>query len=212
MGAVSRSQLIGGLAILVLVGTGVWMFSRRDDAAPTPAPAVSKASPAAAPSAAEPGDDVKDAPPPDGSHAVVQAKLDYRQKVEQIRRVRLELRKQEAAEAAARADRPPVDEATVVAELRAQFLPLLLDCAAESASFATSNPKVVLEFHLIGEPDIGAVVDEVELVTGDEEQADLTTCMTESLYAVKVEPPVASLDLTSTIKFEIAAPLAEDEG
>jgi hypothetical protein len=206
-GAVSRTHWVGGLAVVVVLGLGVWLFRR----GPEP---LSDRETSAEGSGRRPwartdpqtkaiSTRIED-PLPTDPDALLDARIDYRRKLDEIRRIRRELRAQQDA-AAAREPTSPMERSTVLAALERQFLPLLLDCLhSASDTIGGDDTRVVLQFHLIGEPDIGAVVDEVELVAADTRHAELTACMTESLYALRIDPPVESLELTDTISFSLS--------
>jgi hypothetical protein len=76
--------------------------------------------------------------------------------------------------------------------------------------FVGETPKSLrVKAHLIGAPDIGTIVESVE-VTGEVERPDeLTECLTEGMYALELDDPDEDLERDLTLGMGLLAEIAE---
>ncbi len=90
------------------------------------------------------------------------------------------------------------------------LMPAFKDCYAEGRD-ARTVPRVQVTFaiHVIGEPDVGTVIDAAELDGDEAFRADpeLATCLRETMLAVEL-PPLAG---ASAVAFKTRMILADEE-
>jgi hypothetical protein len=197
---------IGGYLVLDAAGppgpTGGGLQDRGAAAPPTvgvepllaPARAEPTPRPAEAAGAADP-------PPPRP-----RSRAEVDQKRAEIRR-RLTARRPDAARSAPAPDDAPtpvLDKEYIREAIREQLVPVIHDCYNQELAVAPELAgKVVLEFSILGDEEVGGVVDEVRVDEAEStlDSAAVRECMRESMYAVEFPPPPAGGTVMVTYPF-----------
>ncbi|MEM9457302.1 MAG: AgmX/PglI C-terminal domain-containing protein [Myxococcota bacterium] len=75
--------------------------------------------------------------------------------------------------------------------VREDLLPLATECYAMALEDDDALAgRLVMQFRIVGEPDVGGIVQEVQMAEDSEIQhADLVECMRESMMSVSFDPP-----------------------
>ncbi len=203
-----RGLVIGlvGVLALSLGALALWLGKKQEAPsqvpAPAPAPAPAKPSPAelAAPTL-ETFLPVQDEPPKPAPPLRLPTKLE--QQREASTRMRSELRAtfgnaaarpSEPAPAAAEPATPPpaLDKEYIRDRIREDLVPVAVECyESVLADQPDAGGKIVMRFAILGDPDVGGVVDEaaVDPLQSDFDNAFLRECMTQSLMAVNFDAP-----------------------
>jgi len=191
-----------GTAAAVVVGLSVVAVSvtTSDPQAPVPVPAarvaIEAAAPATTPAAAAPVDTgaLLDPPspiPPGMPSRHLQSEADHQRSLDAIQAARL-TRLREAG-----LDPEVVEQASEDAQLLGDIETMMvLEAAAELAeSCREASPPIrmttrIVELEIIGEPDVGTVVETAELRTSEHDLPDAwADCVAESLYLLSLPPP-----------------------
>jgi hypothetical protein len=198
-------RILAALALVAaLVLAGLWL--RRDRSpedrgqtagADRPAPAE-PTSPRHRPGVAEPGDAPR---APGGEHPRLTAD-GRRQLLAQLARARHRRRAAAPAAGPGGSDRQPVapldlaDKTGSTSDWERRQLDTLNQLLGECYDLAAhDDPDLAgtlgVQFTIAGEPEIGGLVDDIEIMEGYStiEQATLRECVTESLYALELDPP-----------------------
>jgi hypothetical protein len=92
-------------------------------------------------------------------------------------------------------------------------LPLLADCYTQApAEVQEAGGTLVAELTVTGEPDVGALIQDVAVIEGDDvliANADFRECITQNLLSVELPPLDAGGELT--IRYPFAFALSEDD-
>jgi hypothetical protein len=88
--------------------------------------------------------------------------------------------------------------------IRQQFIPLAVSCYEQLLErMPQARGKVVLELTIVGDSDVGGVVDDVQLGEGTTlEDEELSTCVSESLYSTVFDAPPEGED-SVTVSYPI---------
>lgn len=87
---------------------------------------------------------------------------------------------------------PALDKDYIRDRIREDLVPVAVDCyESVLADQPEAGGKIVMRFAILGDPDVGGVVDEasVDPLQSDFDSAFLRDCMTESLMAVHFDAP-----------------------
>ncbi len=215
----AKAYLLPAVAALVLAGYYVWNSMADDPAPPESTPeAKAKTGTKAAPSSSgAAGRDPKAASSNSTPEAKAPPKEDPRAKAARDRAKRDALRERLVQAQRARTGKSgdaPVEEESL-GQLRKEYIqqrvkedlvPLAVECY-ESAleDDADIEGRLVMNFKIYGEPDVGGVVDEVEMAEDSEiTHADMVECMRESMMSMSFDPPEDGgvLEVTYPFVFE----------
>lgn len=199
-GRVLVVALVGALT-LSLGALALWLGKQEEAPSQVPAPAPAKPSPAelAAPTS-ETFLPVQDEPPKPAEPLRLPAELE--QQRETSTRMRSELRESLGAVAARPSDPasaadepkdpPTLDKEYIRERIIEDLLPVAVECySSVLAEQPDAGGKIVMRFAILGDPDVGGVVDEatVDPLQSDFDNAFLRECMTQSLMAVNFDAP-----------------------
>lgn len=190
-----------GVMVIGLGGLALWLSKQDEAPSQVPAPAPAKPSPAelAAPTL-ETFLPVQDEPPKPAEPLRLPAELE--QQRETSTRMRSELRESLGAVAARPSDPasaadepkdpPTLDKEYIRERIIEDLLPVAVECySSVLAEQPDAGGKIVMRFAILGDPDVGGVVDEatVDPLQSDFDNAFLRECMTQSLMAVNFDAP-----------------------
>jgi hypothetical protein len=200
-----RGLVIGlvGVLTLSLGALALWLSKKEDAPAQVPASAPAKPSPVelAAPTS-ETFLPVPAEPPKPPEPLRLPAELE--QQRETSTRMRSELRESLGAVAARPSDPasagddppapppPALDKEYIRDRIREDLVPVAVECyESVLADQPDAGGKIVMSFAILGDPDVGGVVDEaaVDTVQSDFDNAFLRECMTQSLMALHFDAP-----------------------
>jgi len=225
-----RAYLLPGVAALIVLAYFGWRWTTNSGAVePTSTPAAPKGAepkavgePSRSSGAAEPAKPAPEpsvalpAPAPTPSAGPAGAAPRPRDRAR-----RDALREQIAAAQRARtrrgADEPSEPEAVgelpkeyLRARVREDLIPLAQECYDNAlADDETLAGKLVFQFRIVGEPDVGGVVEDAQLAPeSDIQHAELVECMRESLMSMSFDPPENGgvMDVTYPFEFATEAP------
>jgi hypothetical protein len=108
--------------------------------------------------------------------------------------------------AAASADAGPLEPEYIKARIREDFVPLAKECyEAALERDPKLAGKMVFWFEIVGDEGVGGVVESADLVEGSTlDEAELTTCMRESLLSISFEAPRGSGRVTVKYPFDLS--------
>lgn len=202
-GRVLVVALVGALT-LSLGALALWLGKQEEAPSQVPATAPAPAKPSPAELAAPTFETflpVQDEPPKPAPPLRLPAKLE--QQREASTRMRSELREtfgnvaarpSEPAPAADEPATPPpaLDKEYIRDRIREDLVPVAVECyESVLAEQPDAGGKIVMRFAILGDPDVGGVVDEaaVDPLESDFDNAFLRECMTQSLMAVHFDAP-----------------------
>ncbi|MFH0899956.1 MAG: AgmX/PglI C-terminal domain-containing protein [Pseudomonadota bacterium] len=99
----------------------------------------------------------------------------------------------------------PSERAQYVRESVRAIVPLLLECYEQSLGRAPSLAgKVVVDFTIDGEPDIGGVVSSSEIVREETSITDKSflECVSETMFGIEIDPPESGVTIRVRYPFE----------
>lgn len=210
---------VAGLAVAVAV---IVSYPRGEERPSAPAASKSaataaKAAPAPAPSAGTP--EAVDTP---ARRSRVRRLADPRQRerileaIRQARRHRSEVaagrRAPDRRDEAAEDSEEPSPDPEYIRESVRDILPLLVECYENALERSPELAgKVVVDFTIEGEPDVGGVIGASEIAEGTTiEDDELRECISETMYAIEIDPPTGGGSIRVTYPFEFRSAPPDD--
>ena len=101
---------------------------------------------------------------------------------------------------------PALDKDYIQARIHEDFLPMAKDCYETALKRDGGlGGKMVFQFAIVGDESVGGIVESAELdPTSTLDEAELVTCMRESLLSVTFPPPPKGGRVTVTYPFELS--------
>ena len=195
-------KLFVGAGIVAATAGGVVVASSSFSSEPTPevAPAtdiVAAQPKAVASESAPPSEVVAEDEPAQPESAHLKAAWEARRsKIRKAHAAAGGLSWQAADEAAGEPEHPNVgacEDKDCVAQLGAEVHEMINGC---KDAMDTMPKGLVLEAQVIGAPDVGTVVESVEVVEGEGASPELVECLTEQMYTLDLNESEANLDQT----------------
>lgn len=224
-----KAYLLPGAAAVLVLSYYAWRWtSGADVTEPAATPAAPKAaadSKAAASSKADAGGEptprapepTAAAPSPtpgpagDTSKARDRARRDaLRQQIEAAQRARTQRKADEPSDPEAVGELP---KEYIRERVREDLIPLALECYTSALEDDEELAgKLVYQFRIVGEPDVGGIVEDAKLAPeSDIAHPELVECMRESLMSMSFDPPQngGAMDVTYPFEFSPEPPPGE---
>lgn len=220
----SKAYVLPAAAALLVLSYYAWRWATGVDATEPAAPpaeskaaeskaaAPSKASASAEPPARAPAPTAKaPAPTPaddDASRARDRARRDaLRQQIEAAQRARTQRKADEPSDPEAVGELP---KEYIRERVREDLVPLALECYTSALEDDEELAgRLVFQFRIVGEPDVGGIVDDAQIAPeSDIQHAELQECMRESLMSMSFDPPEngGAVDVTYPFEFSPEGP------
>jgi hypothetical protein len=220
-----KAYVLPGAAALLVLSYYAWRWATGVDATePAATPAAtqaeskaaesSKTSASAEPTVRAPAPAAKapaptPAPAPDdASRARDRARRDaLRQQIEAAQRARTHRKADEPSDPEAVGELP---KEYIRERVRDDLIPLALECYTSALEDDEKLAgKLVFQFRIVGEPDVGGIVDDAQIAPeSDIQHAELQECMRESLMSMSFDPPEngGAVDVTYPFEFSPDGP------
>ena len=216
-----KAYVLPGAAALLVLSYYAWRWATGVDATEPAAPpaeskaaasqaAASKASASAEPPAAPTAKAPAPTPAPDdaATRARDRARRDaLRQQIEAAQRARTARKADEPIDPDAVGELP---KEYIRERVREDLIPLALECYTSALEDDEELAgKLVFQFRIVGEPDVGGIVDDAQIAPeSDIQHAELQECMRESLMSMSFDPPEngGAMDVTYPFEFSPEGP------